>query len=211
MIFLDFLFINNRHFSVGFSLIFIGVLIKTLFAHNYDYWVVVKVSTLLFFVVGLFIVSLRFFSTEKPKGSFATTFFDKTLYYVATTFFLVFSLIFIIMLENIAKEINYSVRNFYLAKNTEQKKGIIADGERLNVFRTGSDEFYIFLIKMDNVTTKQGLLLDYLKKDFGKHYNEEFIALNGKRLRVQDLLGKRVVVDVSKKYPSFFRLVSLDR
>lgn len=115
------------------------------------------------------------------------------------------------MLENIAKEVNFSIRNFYLDKNTEQKKAIIVDGERLSVLKTGSDEFYIFLIKTDNVTTKQGLLVDYIKKDFGKHHTEEFIVINGKRLRVQDLLGKRVIVEVSKKHPTFFKLVSLDR
>lgn len=207
---LDFLFKNNRHFSVGFILILIGLFIKIVFAHHYSYWVTVKISSLAFFSIGLYVASLRFFSTKKPKGSFADTFFDKILYNIATVFFLVFSLIFIVMLENIAKEVNFSIRNFYLDKNTEQKKAIIVDGERLSVLKTGSDEFYTFLIKTDNVTTKQGLLVDYIKKDFDKHHTEESIVINGKRLRVQDLLGKRVIVEVSKKHPTFFKLVSLD-
>lgn len=207
---LDFLFKNNRHLSVGFFLIFIGSFIKSLFAHNYEHWFTIKVVSLSFLCIGLFVLSLKFFSVEKPQGKFIETFTDKALYYIATSFFIVFSLIFIVMLEQIGKEINYSIRSFYLAKNTEQKKAMIVDGKRLSILRTGSDDFYVFLIKEGNTTIKQGLLVDYLKKDFGKRYDENIIVIDEKRMQVHNLLGKRVVIEVSKKHPSFFRLVSLD-
>lgn len=112
------------------------------------------------------------------------------------------------MLEQIGKSVNYNIRSFYLAENTELKKAIVNDIERLNVLQTGSDEFFVLEIEEEKAT--KGLLIDYFRQDFNKEYDEKIILISGKTLQIQDLSGKGVVIERSKKYPSFFRIVALN-
>lgn len=200
---------RNLHYAIGFLLILISLILKSLFTHNFEYWQAIKIITIFLFCIGFLFVFINFFNTQKPKNRFFKIPMDWVLYYMSNLFFIIFGLMSIFIFEQVGKEINYKLRNYYLSNNVNRVPAIISNFKKLNILNTGEEDFYMVSFVHNNGFLEKGLIVDHVLKD-GQNYNEVIISKDDTVFNIDRLVGKKVEIIFSDKFPSFLKITALN-
>src|SRR5690606_35579410 len=111
---------------IGILLLVLGLVLKTLFRHNVDYWVSVKYISIFLFVFGLTVISFGLIlRLTKPKTNFFKQPVGWIFYYFKIGLYLGIAVFFIVQLERVGQSLNYSLRSHFLASNNVE----FAEGE----------------------------------------------------------------------------------
>jgi len=189
-------------------MITIGLILKTLFNHNIDYWELIKYATILFLIFG---ISALLFSVydkldKKPKKPFKKVPIKWLIHYLKNGATLIVVLIAVIGLEKTGESLNYKLREYYLLQETVTTDGILEEYIRFYMPKVEDEDFYLVSFKIENEKVKKGLLVDYSEKD-GKN-NVGTVTFENNGLSVGRTKGSPIKLIYSKKFPSFFKITN---
>ena len=198
---------KNLNISVGIILLVIGLILKSLFNHNLEYWELIKYCSLFLFVIGF--SSLLFPVWEKwnrkPIKNFQQKPTNWILYYSKNIFSLGLMLLMVIGLEKSGKYLNYNLRNYFINSDSKMTTGIIIDFVRIDLPKAGEEDFYLIQFNNGKKLISKGLLIEYSEWDNNNLSNNFKITDNG--IVVNKIKGGKVNIMYSEKFPSFIKII----
>lgn len=189
-------------YIIGFLIIVSGLTLKTCLNHNVNYWGIVKIISLLCFIIGI-AAFVPLGSVESKSHGSSSEELLKKMKWVGIAVIMVIG---IIGFEKLGVKMNYKLRNYYLSYNTGKAVGTIRGIKRIEIVRGGHADFYVIDFSISGNTYYGGLQVKYADED--NNYFDKFIhpkVVNG-GLTVSILKGDFVNIVYSKKFPSFFKV-----
>ena len=194
-------------YVIGISLIVAALILKSLLNHNIKYWELVKYSTILLSILGILVLLFSVWNNirEKPKKAFQKLPKEWLVYYLTNGTVLILALVAIIGIEKLGESLNFKLREYYLSQDTAKTTGILEDYIRFYLPKAEDEDFYLISFNIENQIFKKGLLVKYREKD-GSYYNGK-IMLENNKLRVENMIGSKIEIEYSKKFPSFLKII----
>jgi len=188
-------------------MITIGLILKTLFNHNIDYWVLIKYLSLFLFLFGVSAFFFLLFDkfSNKPKKPFLKVPQKWILWIFGNGLLYVIILGMVLGLEKSGEYFNYKLRDFYLSNNTIETTGVIIGMKRLEIERTGREDFYLIKFKNNEKTIQKGLMIKYSEKD--DNYENKMFELKQNTLTLNRMKGSQLRIVYSEKFPSFLKII----
>lgn len=198
---------KNLNISIGIILIVIGLILKSFFNHDLEYWELIKYCSLILFVLGL--SSLLFSVWEKWNRKPIKTFKQKPtnwiLFYSKNIISFGLMLLMVIGLEKTGKYLNYNLRNYFLNSDSKIAKGIIIDFVRIDLPKAGEEDFYLIQFKYGQKLINKGLLIEY--SDWDNKNQSKKIKIKDKGIVVNKIKGGKIDIMYSEIFPSFIKIV----
>jgi hypothetical protein len=194
-----------KKITAGIIIILIGLTLKAIFNHNIEYWFTIKNTCLVIFFVGLGIFQFPIWNKIYNNISVSKK-ENKKKWLVNRTLKIVLILFYVssvVILEKVGKRLNFELRNSYLSENTIKTKGKIIDYKKLDLVRTGEEEFYLVRFEHNGRILTKGILNDY---DLWENENSQIYSLKNCELKLNKVIGSTVEIEYSEKYPSFLRM-----
>ncbi|MCL8009438.1 hypothetical protein M8845_18580 [Gelidibacter japonicus] len=192
---------------IGITLIVLGLILKSLFNHNLEYWELIKNCSLILFALGLSVSLIPFWEkwNKKPKKNFKQKPTVWILFYGKNIFSLAFLLFVIIGLEKTGKNLNYNLRNYFLNSDSKITKGTIIDFVRIDITKAGSEDFYLIRFNNGQEFINKGLLIDY--SDWDKSNLNKNFKITDNGIVVNKTKGGKIDIMYSEKFPSFIKII----
>jgi hypothetical protein len=191
---------------IGIIIVLIGLVLKTIFNHNIEYWFTIKNISLILFFIGLGIIQYPLWEKidngikSKSKKNKRKRIINKGFKIALILFYV----LLIVVLEKTGKELNFELRKHYLSKKTIKTVGKITDYKKLHIFRSGEEEFYVIEFKNNGKKITEGLINDY---DLWENKKSEIYSLKNGELKLNKVIGSKITVEYSEKYPSFLKII----
>jgi len=191
---------------IGIIIVLIGLALKTIFNHNIEYWFTIKNISLILFFIGLGIIQYPLWEKidngikSKSKKNKRKRIINRGY----KTALILFYVLLIVVLEKTGKKLNFELRKKYLSKNTIKTVGKITDYKKLHIFRSGEEEFYVIEFKNNGKKLTKGLINDY---DLWENKKTEIYSLKNGELKLNKVIGSKIKVEYSEKYPSFLKII----
>ena len=198
---------KNLKYIIGITFIVLGLILKSLLNHNIKYWELVKYSTILLSIFGISVLLLSVWDKieKKPKKTLQKLPKAWLVYYLTNGTVLILALVAIIGIEKIGESLNYKLREYYLSQEIVKTTGILEDYIKFYLPKVEDEDFYLISFNIENQIFKKGLLVKYSEKD-GSYYNGK-IKLENNILTVEKMIGSKVEIEYSKKFPSFLKII----
>ena len=198
---------KNLNITIGIILLVIGLILKSLFNHNLEYWELIKYCSIFLFVFGLssLLFSLWEKWNRKPIKTFKQIPTNWIIFYSKNIFSLGLMLLMVIGLEKSGKYLNYNLRNYFLNSDSKIAKGIIIDFVRIDLPKAGEEDFYLIQFNYGQKLIKKGLIVEYTVWDNDNESKNFKITDNG--IVVNKIKGGKIDIMYSEKFPSFIKIL----
>ena len=190
---------------IGVLLIVLGLIIKILLNHNFDYWALsLQVSIILFIIGCLFLVDiflLKNIFIQKFKQRPKNVLISKILKF--TTIILIF--LSTLGFTKLGDYLNYQLRNYILQENYFLTNGKVIEIENSRISKLDTKSFYVLQEKFSNKQFK--IPIDFVVQD-KVNVIKKLIHYKNKTLTVRKIESLDVKFIYSAKYPSFVKIMN---
>ncbi|WP_298767706.1 hypothetical protein [uncultured Polaribacter sp.] len=191
---------------IGIIIVLVGLVLKTIFNHNVEYWFTIKNISLILFFIGLGIIQYPLW--EKIDNGIKSEYKKNKKKWIINRGFkitlILFYVLLIVVLEQTGKQLNFELRKHYLSEKTIKTIGKIIDYKKLHIYRSGEEEFYVIEFKHNGQKITKGLINEY---DLKENKNSEIYSLKNGELKLNKVIGSRIKIEYSEKYPSFLKII----
>lgn len=191
---------------IGILLIAFGLISKITMTHNIDYWGLSKNISIIFFIIGLVILTPFHLIDSSNKDSKKTKNSKLVLSKALKLTVVIILFVCSLGLERLGSYLNYRVRYYYLSQEIESTDGVVSGIKRINIVKLGHADFYEISFNVNGKNYSNGLLVNYAERD--SEYFDKYgkTKISNSTLSVENLRGNQVQIIYSKKFPSFFRI-----
>ncbi|PZD79272.1 hypothetical protein [Mesonia sp. K7] len=193
--------------TIGVILLVIGLILKSLFNHNLEYWELIKYCSLFLFLLGLSTLLFPLWEkwNRKPIKNFKQKPINRILYYLKNIFSLGLILLMMIGLEKSGKYLNYNLRNYFINSDSKITTGIIIDFVRIDLSKAGKEDFYLIQFNNGQKLINKGLLIEY--SDWDNNNQSKNFKITGNGIVVNKIKGRKINIVYSEKFPSFIKII----